>query len=134
MINNLRDLIDLELVSKLLDGFNKATGFVTAISDLDGNVLSAFGCREICTEFHQVHPKTSERCTYSGTVLASKVEKGEKIHVYTCLNGLTDVVVPLEIKGQHVANLFSGQFLLEEPDIDFLKNKQIRSGSMKENT
>ncbi|PWD98270.1 PocR ligand-binding domain-containing protein [Marinilabilia rubra] len=123
MKTNIRDLIDLNKVSELLEGFNKTTGFVTAILDLEGNVLSKSGWRQICTDFHRVHPETSKRCTFSDTVLADKMKKDKKYHAYTCLNGLTDVVVPLKIKGQHVANLFSGQFFLEKPDVNFFRKQ-----------
>ena len=56
MKNKILDLIDFEKVDLLLEGFNKATGFVTAILDLDGNVLSKSGWRQICTEFHRINP------------------------------------------------------------------------------
>lgn len=110
------DLIDFEKVNTLLEGFNQTTGFVTAILDLEGNVLSKSGWRQICTEFHRVNPETSNRCTISDTVLAGKMNEGESYHFYQCLNGLVDVAVPIIIKGEHVANLFSGQFFFEEPD------------------
>lgn len=65
---NILDLIDFNKVDTLLEGFNKSTGFVTAILDLDGNVLSKSGWREICTEFHRINPETSKKCTISDTV------------------------------------------------------------------
>ena len=123
MKNIILDFIDFEKVNTLLEGFNKSTGFVTAILDLDGNVLSKSGWRQICTDFHRVHPVTSEKCTISDTKLAGKMAEGEKYHFYKCLNGLVDVAVPLIIKGEHIANLFSGQFFFEEPDIDFFRNQ-----------
>ena len=49
MKNKILDLIDFDKVNTLLEGFNKSTGFVTAILDLDGNVLSKSGWRQICT-------------------------------------------------------------------------------------
>ena len=73
------DLIDFDEVNKLLEGFNQSTGFVTAILDLEGNVLSKSGWRQICTEFHRVNPETSRRCTISDTVLADQLGKGGKI-------------------------------------------------------
>jgi len=120
---NILDLIDFEKVDALLEGFNKSTGFVTAILDLEGNVLSKSGWRQICTEFHRVHPETSKRCTISDTELAGKLAEGEKYHFYKCLNGLVDVAVPIVIKGEHIANLFSGQFFFEEPDHLFFKKQ-----------
>ena len=113
------DQIDFSRINTLLEGFNKATGFVTAILDLEGNVLSRSGWRRICTEFHRVNPETAKKCTISDTILAGKMAEGEKYHFYKCLNGLVDVAVPIVIKGEHIANLFTGQFFFGEPDRKF---------------
>jgi len=126
------DLIDFEKVDTLLEGFNKTTGFVTAILDLQGNVLSKSGWRQICTEFHRVHPETSKKCTISDTELAGKMAEGDKYHFYQCLNGLIDVAVPIIIKGEHIANLFTGQFFFEEPDSAFFKKQSEKYGFNKE--
>ena len=127
------DLIDFDIVDTLLEGFNKSTGFVTAILDLDGNVLSQSGWRQICTEFHRVNPETSKKCTISDTVLAGKLADGEKYHSYKCLNGLIDVAVPIIVREEHIANLFSGQFFFEKPDHSFFK-KQAQKYSFNEMT
>lgn len=120
---NILDIIDFDKVNTLLEGFNQTTGFVTAILDLEGNVLSKSGWRQICTEFHRINPETSSRCTISDTVLAGKMNEGESYHFYQCLNGLVDVAVPIIIKGEHVANLFSGQFFFEEPDENLFRSQ-----------
>lgn len=122
------DYIDFERVNVLLEGFNQSTGFVTAILDIEGNVLSKSGWRQICTQFHRVNHETSERCTISDTILASKMEIGEKYHCYKCLNGLIDVAVPIVIKGEHIANLFSGQFFFEKPDYSFFREQAATYG------
>ena len=122
------EYIDFEKVNTLLEGFNQSTGFVTAILDLDGNVLSKSGWRQICTEFHRVNPETSKKCTISDTVLAGEMGKGEKCHFYKCLNGLVDVAVPIIIKGEHIANLFSGQFFFEKPDYAFFRKQSAQFG------
>ena len=90
--------------------------------------MSKSGWMQICTEFHRINPETSKRCTISDTELASKMAEGEKYHFYKCLNGLVDVAVPLVINGEHVANLFSGQFFFEEPDISFFKKQAEQYG------
>jgi PAS domain S-box-containing protein len=123
MKSKILEIIDFEKVNTLLEGFNQSTGFVTAILDLDGNVLSKSGWRQICTEFHRINPETSKRCTISDTVLAGEMKKGERYHFYKCLNGLVDVAVPIIIKGEHIANLFSGQFFFEKPDHAFFKKQ-----------
>jgi len=122
------DLIDFGEVNKLLEGFNQSTGFVTAILDLEGNVLSKSGWRQICTQFHRINPETSKNCTISDTILANELGNGEKYHFYECLNGLVDVAVPIVINGEHIANLFSGQFFFSEPDRSFFKNQAQTHG------
>jgi PAS domain S-box-containing protein len=128
MKNNISDLIDFAKVDTLLEGFNQSTGFVTAILDLEGNVLSKSGWRQICTDFHRVNPETASRCRISDTVLANKMAEGEKYHFYQCLNGLVDVAVPIVIKGEHLANLFSGQFFFDMPDRMFFVKQAAKYG------
>jgi len=128
MKTELIELIDFEEVDTLLEGFNKTTGFVTAIIDLDGTVLSKSGWRQICTDFHRINPETAKKCTVSDTELAGKLTPGEKYHFYKCLNGLVDVAVPIVINGEHIANLFSGQFFFEEPDRLFFKQQAEKYG------
>lgn len=128
MITKILDFIDFEKVNTLLEGFNKSTGFVTAILDPDGKVLSKSGWRQICTEFHRINNETSAKCRISDTELAGKMADGEKYHFYQCLNGLVDVAVPIVIKGEHIANLFSGQFFFKQPDRSFFKNQAEKYG------
>lgn len=129
---NILKLIDFEEVNKLLEGFNQSTGFVTAILDLDGNVLSKSGWRSICVDFHRINPETSGNCRTSDTMLANELGNGEKYHFYKCLNGLVDVAVPIVINGKHIANLFSGQFFFEKPDRAFFENQAEKFGFDKE--
>lgn len=128
MKTSIINLLDFERINTLLEGFNKTTGFVTAILDLEGNVLSKSGWRTICTDYHRVNLQTAKRCTISDTVLANKLASGEKYQFYKCLNGLVDVAVPLIINGEHIANLFSGQFFFEKPDRDFFMRQAEEFG------
>lgn len=121
------DYIDFTKFSALLEDFSKFTGFVTAILDLDGNVLSQSGWRKICTEFHRVHPETCKNCAQSDTVLANANNK-ENFNVYKCMNGLYDVAVPINIEGEHVANLFTGQLLFENPDFSYFSAQAKQYG------
>ena len=122
------DIFDYEKANILLEGFTKSTGFVTAIVDLEGNILSQSGWREICTEFHRKNRETASNCFFSDTELANQINKDEKYHFYKCLNGLIDVGLPIVVRGEHIANIFSGQFFFEEPDIPFFKIQAQKYG------
>lgn len=123
MISEILNHVDFEKANVLLEGFNKSTGFVTAILDLEGNILSKSGWRNICSEFHRKNPETASNCFVSDTFLANIVKADEKYLFYKCMNGLIDVRLPIVIRGEHIANLYSGQFLFEKPDINFFKNQ-----------
>jgi len=122
------DLVDIDELQSLCENVTKLTGIAAAIIDLEGNVLVATGWQKICAEFHRVAPGTSRRCIESDTVLACQLQKGERYNVYKCKNGLVDVAVPIIIGGVHRANLFTGQFLLESPDIKFFAKQAEEFG------
>ncbi|MCB1889671.1 MAG: PocR ligand-binding domain-containing protein [Rhodocyclaceae bacterium] len=112
------DLVDVDALRALCESFTDATGAVTAILELDGEVLIATGWQDICTRFHRVHPCTAQRCLESDTALACQLRQGATYNVYECKNGLVDVAVPIVVDGEHVANLFTGQFFFQKPDRD----------------
>ena len=124
----INDYFDFVKANALLEGFTKSTGFVTAIQDLDGNILSKSGWRAICNDFHRKNCETASNCIFSDTELARQISKDEKYHFYKCLNGLIDVGLPIVIRGEHVANFFSGQFFFEEPDISFFIKQAQKYG------
>ena len=111
----------------LLEGFNKSTGFVTSILDLEGKVLSKSGWRKICTDYHRVNPKTNKNCMLSDTQLAN-MNIDNSYSMYKCHNGLYDVSVPLIIEDEHIANIFTGQFFFEKPNVLFFEEQAKKYG------
>ena len=110
------ELVDINELRELCESITSFTGSVTAILDLEGNILTATGWQDLCTRFHRADPATANLCRESDTVLANLLGKGEPYNVYKCKNGLIDVAVPITIGGEHVANFFTGQFFFEPPD------------------
>lgn len=119
-----RDVIGSNNFSELMTNFYKLSEIPMAIIDLDANVLASSKWQRICTEFHRVNPMTSERCIESDTELANQLDEGAEYTMYKCKNGLVDCASPIIVDNEHIANIFIGQFLLNKPDIEFLKNKQ----------
>jgi two-component system, sensor histidine kinase and response regulator len=113
------ELVDIEQLRALCESFSAATGAVLAILELDGEILVATGWQEICTRFHRCHPATAKRCLESDTVLAGQLAQAQPYSVYECKNGLVDIAVPIIVNGEHVANLFTGQFFFQKPDRGF---------------
>jgi len=131
-INDLKEILEIEKLSRLLEQFYSATGLSNFIMDLKGNILHEVGWKSICMEFHRKHKVSSERCLKSDTILANRLKKKEKYSIYICQNGMVDVAIPIIIDGVHVANFFIGQFFFETPDKDFFIKQAEELGFDKE--
>lgn len=113
----LPDIMDIPSLQELMNHFQKLTGMVFAILDLKGKILVAAGWQDICTKFHRVHPETAKCCRESDVYLTQGVEAG-KFKLYRCKNNMWDVSTPLIIGGRHMGNLFMGQFLFTDEEMD----------------
>jgi PAS domain S-box-containing protein len=128
------DLVDTDKIKELLTSFYELTGFISALEDLDGNILEctagyvAIGWHDICLDFHRKHPETLKKCIESGTKICDKLKAGETQSSHICLNGLVDIAVPICIEGEHLANLFTGQFFFEPPNIEFFREQAHKYG------
>jgi len=128
------DLVDIDKIKELLTSFYELTGVISALEDLDGNVFEctdgdvAIGWHDICLDFHRKHPETLKKCIESGIRICNKLKAGEKQSSHICLNGLVDIAVPIYIGGEHLANLFTGQFFFESPNIEFFRQQAHKYG------
>ncbi len=114
----LADIITTETVQELMDDLYHLTGFANALVDQNGKVLVATGWQDICTKFHRVHPETRRFCQESDTRLTLGVEPGT-FNLYKCKNNMWDVSTPIMIGGEHVGNVFLGQFFFDDEEIDY---------------
>ena len=128
------DLVDIDKIKELLTSFYELTGVISALEDLDGNVFEsrdgsvAIGWQNICLNFHRKHPETLKKCIESGTRICDKLKAGEKQSSHICLNGLVDIAVPIYIEGEHLANLFTGQFFFKPPNMEFFRQQAYKYG------
>ena len=117
----LASLIDLDRVQRLCDSLSAAFDIALAVLDTDGTVLVATGWQEICTRFHRENAETLRGCLESDQRINQRLLEGlgpSEHYAYRCSNGLWDVAFPLVIGGEHVANIFTGQFFFADDDID----------------
>ena len=122
------ELLDLDQLQSLLANFCEAVGIASAIIDLNGNVLAAARWQRACTDFHRVGETSCQRCLESDTELALQLQEGRDFTLYRCKNGMTDAASPIIIGGQHLANVFIGQFHLQEPDLEFFRRQARECG------
>ena len=114
----LADIVDVQAIQSLMDDFYKLAHIPMGLIDLKGNVLVGVGWQDICTKFHRVHPEACKHCVESDTKLSAGVLPGE-FKLYKCKNNMWDIATPIIVGGQHVGNIFSGQFFFEDEPLDY---------------
>lgn len=113
---DLKEILDIPKLQKIMDNLFKSTNIVTAILDLDGNILTASGWQDICTQFHRKKAASATACTKSDTHFYKQLNKDTPYVIYECPHGLIDAATPIIIENNHVGNIFTGQLLLQEKD------------------
>jgi PAS domain S-box-containing protein len=125
----LADIIDAPAIQSILEDFYEVARIPMAILDLKGNVLIGVGWQDICTKFHRAHPETVKHCLESDTELSCGVCPGQ-FRLYKCKNNMWDMATPILVGGQHLGNLFAGQFFFEDesPDYDLFRSQARQYG------
>ncbi len=113
----LADIVDTAALQRLMDDFYPLSHIPMAIMDLKGRVLVGVGWQDICTRFHRVHQATCSHCLESDLELSAGLAAGEH-RLYKCKNNLWDMATPIFVAGEHVGNIFTGQFFFEGETAD----------------
>ncbi len=110
-------IANIEKLTDVFEKFSNATGYTVGIVDnktLD--VIVKTGWHDICENFHRADEKACEICKTSNKSLFDNLDKEKAFDIIKCDHGLYDSATPIIIEGNHVANIVTGQFLLEKPD------------------
>ena len=124
----LQNIIDIEQFQNLQDKLNEIYSFPSAIIDNDGNILTATAWQEICEQFHRKNKDSERHCIQSDQYILSHIHEANPAVSYRCPHGLVDNATPIIINGIHYGNFFTGQFFLEEPNIDFFRTQAKKYG------
>ena len=123
------DLVDIPKLQALMESYSEVLGIPNAIADIDGTPVVQAGWVEACTNFHRANAESCARCHQSDATLGIRArQRGAAFVTSTCQNGLVDTAAPIIVEGQHVANVYTGQFLSAPPDYDFFRLQARRFG------
>ena len=113
---DLKELIDIPTVQRLLDSLDEINRLPSAILDIEGNILTATSWQDICTKFHRINPDTIKKCTESDTRIELRIGESASPVMYRCPMGLVDSASPIIVEGKHIGNVFLGQLFIDPPD------------------
>ena len=125
----LTELFDVDALQSMMDDFYSLTHVPMSVIDLRGTVIVGSGWQEVCTEFHRANPEACANCIESDTIFTAGVPAGES-RLYKCKNGMWDAAMPVIVEGRHIANVFTGQFFIDDDPIDteFFRQQAHRYG------
>lgn len=113
-----------ELVSKkelreLLQGFSDLFNISIVITKPKGKpIIDYINYSKLCESFFRKSKIGLDLCTKSDSALEDEAAKTKKPIIRKCnCGGLVDAIIPIFIEGQHIANVFAGQILFEDPNL-----------------
>lgn len=124
----LQDLIDIDHFQNLQNRLNEIYLFPSAIIDNEGNILTATAWQDVCSQFHRKNKECEHECIKSDQYILDHIHEANPAVSYRCPHGLVDNATPIVIEGVHYGNFFTGQFFLEEPDLDFFRGQAKKYG------
>ena len=120
--NTIEELIDIQKLEKIFTKFSNLTGYTTGLVKQDTrDVLLSTGWTDICKKYHRGSNSSAYICQESNAILTQNLKESQQIATQECQHGMVDAATPIIIDGEHLADIFSGQVLLNKPDIDSFK-------------
>ena len=106
----LTDLIDVQVLQQIQNGFSKFTGMAALTTDANGTpITQGSGFTDVCMKLTRVTPKGLSRCMECdkrGGLMT--LEQGKAV-AYTCHAGLVDYAAPIMVEGQYLGSFIGGQ-------------------------
>ncbi len=113
------DIIDVDKLESIFTKFSNLTGFTIGLVDNHSlEIIIKTGWHEICKIFHRADEIACKVCRKSNKILFADLANEKSVRIVECEHGLYDSATPIFIENKHVANLVTGQLLLQNPKIE----------------
>lgn len=118
----LLELVDVDILQKIQDGFSEYTGMAALITDADGvPVTKGSGFTDFCEQLVRKSEAGSRSCETCDRDGAYKAFKTGRPSVYRCHAGLTDYAAPIMVKNKVIGCFIGGQVRTSELDMDKMR-------------
>lgn len=125
----LTDLIDVNILQQIQDGFSGYTGMAALTTDADGvPVTKGSGFTDFCMNLTRKSEIGCKRCAECDRNGALKTFKEGKPEVYYCHAGLVDYAAPIMVEGRFIGSFIGGQVRTAEIDEADMKKRAVEMG------
>ena len=114
------DLISKKELNNYIKIFSEGFETVAVLTNIDGTPITDFVYfTTLCGKYHRKYEKSAKKCIESDRKLGLEAASKKEIVINSCgCGGLVDVAIPIIINNEHIANAFTGQVLLEKPNLN----------------
>ncbi len=106
----LTDLIDVQVLQRIQNGFSKFTGMASLTTDAEGNpITEGSGFADFCTKYTRTTQLGLSRCMECDRVSGMQALAQGKPVVYNCHAGLVDYAAPIIVEGRYLGSFLGGQ-------------------------
>lgn len=115
----LLELVDKQLLKKMLSSFTSATGLRANIVDTEGRSVFGFMDAQKNCKFCQLiwqYQHGIERCQSAYVRAGKQAAKFGEPYIFRCPAGLIEWAAPLITNGEHLGSIICGQVLMWEPE------------------
>ena len=114
---HISELLDVESMSVIQEGFSRMTGMASVLTDENGTpITEVSNFSRFCFELTRSTAAGRTRCENCDRMGAKQTMRSGKAEVYTCHAGLCDFAAPIIVDGRFMGAFVGGQVLMEEPD------------------
>lgn len=125
----LTDLIDVNILQQIQDGFSGYTGMAALTTDANGvPVTKGSGFTDFCMNLTRKSEIGCKRCAECDRNGALKTFKEGKPEVYYCHAGLVDYAAPIMVEGKFIGSFIGGQVRTAEIDEADMKKRAVEMG------
>lgn len=125
----LTDLISVDALQQIQDGFSRYTGMAALTTDVNGTpVTTGSGFTKFCMELTRQSEKgchNCEECDKNGALLTLK---NGHASVYTCHAGLMDFAAPIMVEGNFIGSFIGGQVRTGLIDKEKMRQRALKYG------
>ena len=119
-VYNLNDIIDVNVLQEIQDGFAESTGFAAVTVDYTGKPVTKYSkFSDFCMLVRQ-QGKCLQDCHKSDAHGGLEAARRGTPYIYRCHSGLVDFAIPIIAIGQYLGSIMAGQTKVKEKDIDEL--------------
>lgn len=122
------ELVDIKHLNSLIQSFSLITGIGYTIKEIGDENFINIALNRLCQDFHMNNKLTKQRCYEDEKIVVEQIKKGNEYVIHKCKNGLSQIVVPIIIKDEYVANIFASQVFFEEPNLEEFRKQALEFG------